>query len=145
MCEERSMSLFDSDNATCLSLQDTPMYSFSSSVNQWLPQPQHACWKSGLVIRVPITVKASFSVRITGHSLLCSKSHLKMMTRSTELSDCGQVSGSICRLSDVTEPEAGSLSTCVATCPYKVKKTKYVFIEIPEMYKDWQLCEISIE
>ena len=141
------MSLFDWDDTTCLILQDTPMYSFSSSMNQWLPQPQHACWKSGLVImhRVPITVKASFSVRITGHSLLCTKSHFTVTTRSTELSDCGRVSGSICRLSDVTESEGRSLRTCVAACPYKVNQTKYVFIEIPNMYKDAKLCEISIE
>ena len=142
-----SMTLVDANNDTFLVLEDVAMYAFSSSMSQWLPQPQNECWRSGLVIKhhVPRHIHASFTVRITGHRLVCSISHLKVMTRSTELSDCGLVSGSVCKLSGVSESEPGSLTTCVAVCQYKERKTKFVTVEIPNKHEGWKLCELSIE
>ena len=140
------MTLVDTNYDTCLVLEDVEMYTFSSSMSQWLPQPQNECWKSGLVIkhRVPGNIHASFTVRVTGHRLVCSISHLKIMTRSTELSDCGLVSGNICKLSEVSQSEPGSLTTCVAACHYKSEKSNYVTIEIPRRHNGWKLCELSI-
>ena len=147
--KEASMSLVDTNPDTCLNLEDIEMYVFSPAQSQWLPRPQNACWRSGLVIkhRVPDNIHASFTVRISGHRLVCSMSHLKVMTRQTELSDCGLVSGNydICKLSGVTEQDPGNLSTCVAACQYKKKQTKYVTIEIPNKHEDWKMCEIIIE
>ncbi|KAK2160933.1 hypothetical protein NP493_1617g00052 [Ridgeia piscesae] len=130
--------LTQTQTPSCLNLEDIEMYAFSPAQSQWLPRPQNACWRSGLVIkhRVPDNIHASFTVRISGHRLVCTMSHLKVMTRRTELSDCGLVSGNynICKLSGVTEQDPGNLSTCVAACKYKKNKTKYVIIEIPNRH-----------
>ena len=145
---EMAMSLIDANNDTCLILEDTEMYTFSPS-SQWVPQPKNACWRTGLVIKtaVPDNIHASFTVRLTGHRLVCSHSHLKVVTRHTKLSDCGLVSGNyhICALSGVAEQEPGGLPTCVAACHYMENKSKYVVIEIPNKHEGWQLCEINIE
>ena len=125
------------------------MYTFSPSTSQWVPRPKNDCWRSGLVIKtaVPDTIHASFTVRITGHRLVCSHSHLKIMARHNKLSDCGLVSGNyhICALSGVAAPETDGLITCVASCEYTENKTKYVTIEIPKKHADWKLCELSID
>ncbi|KAI0223112.1 hypothetical protein LSAT2_025649 [Lamellibrachia satsuma] len=146
---EASMRLVDTNNDTCLILEDTEMYTFSPSTSQWVPQPKNACWRTGLVIktRVPANIHASFTVRITGHHLVCSHSHIKVMTRHTKLSDCGLVSGNyhICALSSATEQEPEGLPTCVAACQYTETTTKYVIIEIPNKHEGWKLCEIIIE
>ena len=141
------MTLVDANNDTCLVLEDVSMYAFSPSMSQWLPQPQNECWRSGLVIkhRVPGNIHASFTVRITGHRLVCFMSHLKVMTRSTELSDCGLVSGNVCKLSGVRESEPGGMTACVAACQYKENKTKFVTVEVPNKHEGWKLCELSIE
>ncbi|KAI0208609.1 hypothetical protein LSAT2_006709, partial [Lamellibrachia satsuma] len=106
---EESLRLTDTNNDTCLVLEDTEMYTFSPSTSQWISQPRNGCWRSGLVIktRVPANIHASFTVRLTGHRLVCSHSHLKVMTRHTKLSECGLVSRNyhICALSGVTEQE----------------------------------------
>ena len=117
------------DNDTCLE-----MFTFSLSTNQWLPQPQNACWRSGLVIktRVPRSIDGPFNVTLTGHRVVCSKPHITLMTRNYH----------ICRLSGVTAPEAGGgLTTCVAECQYTQNKTKYVITEIPNKNEDWKLHE----
>ena len=146
---EMAMSLIDANNDTCLILEDTEMYTFSPSTSQWLPQPKNACWRTGLVIKtaVPDNIHASFTVRLTGHRLVCSHSHFKVMTRHTKLSDCGLVSGNyhICALSGVAEPETNVLTTCVAACEYMENKTKYVVIEIPRKHEGWTLCGINIQ
>ena len=144
-----SIRLIDANNDTCLILEDTDMYTFSSSMGQWLPQPKNECWRSGLVIksRVPGNISTSFAVRITGHRLVCSMSHLKIMTRHTDLSNCGLVSGNyhMCKLTGDTKPDPGSLTTCVAECQFTKNKTKYVIVEIPNKHEGWKLCEISIK
>ena len=146
---EMSMSLIDANNDTCLILEDTDMYSFSPSKSQWVPQPKNACWRSGLVIKtaVPDNIHASFKIILTGHRLVCSHSHLKVMTRHTKLSDCGLVSGKyhICALSGGAETETDGLTTCVAACEYMENKTKYVVIEIPRKHEGWTLCGITIQ
>ena len=146
---EESMRLTDTNNDTCLVLEDTEMYTFSPSTSQWIPQPKNGCWRTGLVIKtaVPDNIHSSFTVRLTGHRLVCSHSHLKVMTRHTKLSDCGLVSGNyhICALSGVAEQETGGLPTCVAACQYYELKTKYVIIEIPSKHEGWKLCEINIQ
>ena len=143
---EMTKSLTDANNDTCLILEDTEMYTFSPS-SKWVPQPKNACWRTGLVIKiaVPGTIHASFKVRITGHRLVCSHAHLKVMTRHTMLSDCGLVSGNyhICALSGVAE--TGGLTACIATCQYTKNKSKYVVIEIPSKHEGWKLCEINIQ
>ena len=147
--KEASMSLIDANNDTCLILEDTEMYAFSPSMGQWLPRPQNACWRSGLVIkhRVPDTINTSFKIRITGHRLVCAMSHLKVMTINSEVSGCGLVSGNyqMCKLSGVTIPEPGSLTTCAAACQYTENKTKYIIIEIPNKVDGWTLCDLSIK
>ena len=125
------------------------MYTFSSSMGQWLPQPKNRCWRSGLVIksRVPDNINASFTINITGHRLVCSMSHLKIMTRYKDLSNCGLVSGNyhICKLTGDNKSDPGSLTTCVAECQFTKNKTKYVIVEIPNKHEGWKLCEISIK
>ena len=121
------MSLIDANNDTCLIMEDTEMYTFSPSMGQWLPRPQNACWRSGLVIkhRVPDNIKTSFKMRITGHRLTCAMSHLKVMTSNSDVSGCGLVSGNyqVCKLNGVTKPKPGSLTTCVAAGEYTENKT----------------------
>ena len=99
-----SIRLIDANNDTCLIMKDTDMYTFSSTMGQWLPQPKNACWRSGLVIKTRVldNITATFRVKITGHQLACSTPHIKIMTTYTDLSECGLVSGSyhICKLRD---------------------------------------------
>ena len=146
---DTAMRLVDANDDTCLILEDTEMYAFSSSMGQWLPQPKNECWRSGLVIksRVPGNIYASFTFRITGYRLVCSMSHLKIMTRHTDLSSCGLVSGNyhMCKLSEVPKPNPASLTTCVAECQFTKNKPKYVIVEIPNKHEGWKLCEISIK
>ena len=124
--KEASMRLIDANNDTCLILDDTEMFAFSPLMGQWLPHPHNACWRSGLVIKHRVTtyIKTSFKMRITGHRLVCDMSHLKVMTSNFDVSGCGLVSGNyqMCKLSGVTKPEPGSLTTCIAACKYTEKK-----------------------
>ena len=141
------MSLIDTNSDTCLILEETEMYTFLPSTSQWVPQPKNSCWRTGLVIKIRVHayIHSSFTVRITGHRLVCSHSHLKVMTRHTKLSDCGLVSGNyhICALSGVAE--TGGLTACIAACQYTKNKSKYVVIEIPNKHEGWKLCEINIQ
>ena len=91
------------------------------------------------------SIDGPFKVTLTGHRLVCSKSHITVMTRRTKRPNCGLVSGNyhICRLSGVSAPEAGGLTTCVAECQYTKDKTKNVVIEIPNKNEGWKLCELA--
>ena len=136
--------LVDANNATCLVLENTAMYTFSPSTSQWLPRPQYKCWRSGLTIRMhkPDTVKSSFAVRITGRHFTCSKSHLSVTATHTMTSDCVEA-GLVCRL-DSSGHDSGGLTTCVAKCPCGRHDCKRIAIYIPRKHDEWQLCEISV-
>ena len=80
--------LNDANTDTCLSLASTDMYTFSAVSKRWNMPFTDMCWFEGLVIQVqvPDQLKASFTVRITGHvrqlPLLCDGQTHKVATLS---------------------------------------------------------------
>ena len=140
------MSLVDSNNDVCLTLDDVDMYTFSQATGQWLPPPKNPCWRQGLVIkhRIPHTIRESFTVTMTGRRLVCADAHIKVMTRMADSSECGLVSGNyqICKQNGFIE---GGVTTCYAACHFKVNKPKYIIVEIPKKHEGWEICEISVK
>ena len=137
--------LNDADTDTCLSLASTDMYTFSAVSKRWSLPPRDSCWFEGLVIQthIPGQLKASFTVRITGHGLVCANSHFSVMVRRTKSPPCPTAGKYYeCTLSGV---DHGGLTTCVAKCLCDGKDCKHATILIPEMYEDWNICEIKIE
>ena len=137
--------LNDANTDTCLSLASTDMYTFSALSGGWSPQPQDSCWFEGLVIQthVPDQLNASFTVRITGHWLVCDNFHIEVMVQLTQSPLC-QAAGEYipCSLSGV---DHGGLTTCVAKCVCEGNDCKHATIHIPEMHEDWKICEITVE
>ncbi|KAK2184233.1 hypothetical protein NP493_275g00009 [Ridgeia piscesae] len=137
--------LNDANNDTCLSLASTDMYKFSALSSSWIPEPQDVCWFEGLVIQthVPDQLKASYTIRLTGHSLVCDNSHFTVMVRLATSPLCPAAGEyTTCTLSGVDD---GGLTTCVAKCRCDGKDCKHAIIHIPEMQEDWKICEISVE
>ena len=137
--------LYDDNTDTCQSLASTDMYTFSALSGGWSPQPQDICWIDGLVIQthVPDRLKTSFTVRVAGHGLVCDNFHLAVMVRLTKSPLCPVAGEYIhCALSGV---DHGGLTTCVAKCLCNKKDCRHATIHIPEMHKDWEICEITVE
>ena len=137
--------LNDAITDTCLSLASTDMYTFSALSGGWSPPPQDICWFEGLVIQaqVPDQLMASFTVRITGHGLVCDISHFEVMVRLTNGSLCPLAGEyTTCPMSSV---DHGGLTTCLAKCLCDGKDCKHATIHIPEMHENWKICEITVE
>ncbi|KAK2160838.1 hypothetical protein NP493_1623g00036 [Ridgeia piscesae] len=137
--------LIDANTDTCLSLASTDMYTFSALSNRWNLPFIDMCWFEGLVIQahVPYHLKASFTVRITGHGLVCDNSYITVMVRRKKSPPCPTAGEYYeCKLSRV---DHGGLTTCVAKCLCEGKDCKRATIQIPEMHEDWDICEISVE
>ena len=137
--------LNDANTDTCLSLASADMYTFSALSSGWIPQPQDVCWFEGLAIQthVPDQLKASFTIILTGHGLVCDNSHFNVMVRVTKSPLCPAAGEYIpCSLSGVGH---GGLTTCVAKCLCDGKDCKHATIHIPKMHEDWNICEITVE
>ena len=137
--------LNDANTDTCLSLASTDMYTFSALSGRWSPQPQNSCWFEGLVIQTPVAdqLKASFTVRVTGHGLVCDNSLIAVMVRVTTGPFCPLAGEYIpCTLSGV---DHGGLTTCVAKCRCDGKDCEQATIHIPEMHENWKICEINVD
>ena len=137
--------LNDANTDTCLSLASTDMYTYSTLSKRWSLPSRNMCWFDGLRIQaqVPDKLKASFTVRITGHGLICDNVHCAVMVRLTKSPPC-PIAGAYypCTLSGVDQ---GGLTTCVAKCLCDGKDCKHATILIPEKYEDWKICEITVE
>ena len=142
------MRLNDADNATCLDLAHTDHYKFETSSSGWFPEPQHDCWIPGLVIKacLPNKGKTPVTIKITGHRLVCSESHFRVLVKQHALPNC-VVAGKydLCKLSEQADSDPEGLTTCAATCVCESNDCRHVTIQIPKKYEDWKICEISIE
>ena len=146
MSVTKSVQLVDTNNATCITLTTSAMYTFTG--DHWSPEPRQKCWFPGLSIkrRVPEAIKASFTVTITGRRLVCSTPHFEVMFRTTKLSKY-ELSGiyQTCKLSGTTSSGNEALITCAAKCECIGDECEHVFINIPELQESWELCEIGIK
>jgi len=142
------LQLKDKNNATCLVLAETDMYTFSPSIRRWTPQPRGNCVHHGLMmkIRVPSTSTVSFVVSITGRRLVCSNSHVKVSMRQTRSAQC-ETAGLYrnCRLSGPAGTADDGLTSCVAKCTCNGEDCQHVTIHIPKLQEQWEICEIGIE
>ena len=137
--------LNDANTDTCLSLASTDMYTFSTLSKRWNLSSRDMCWFEGLVIQtqIPDQLKASFTVRITGHGLVCANSHFAVMIRRIQSPPCPTAGKYYeCNMSGVDQR---GLTTCVAKCLCDGKDCKHATIHIPERHEDWEICEISVE
>ena len=145
--KELLMRFNDADNATCLDLAHTDHYTFETSSSCWFPEPQHDCWIPGLVIKacLPNKGKTPVTIRITGHRLVCSESHFRVIVKQHALPDC-VVAGKydLCKLSVQAESNPEGLTTCAATCVCEGVDGRHVTIHIPKMYEDWKICELPV-
>ena len=144
---QRSARLNDGNNDTCLSLASIDMYTFSTLSKKWNPQPQYVCLLSGLVIKkfVPDKLKASFTVSITGHGLVCADTHFAVAVRQAKWPSCEHAGlYRRCKMSRAVDSVTGGLITCVADCLCHGDDCKHATIHIPEKHEDWRICEIAI-
>jgi len=144
----KSAQLVDSNNDTCVTLDNSAMYAYSGGLWTPQPQPQGKCWFPGLSIkrRVPEATKASFTVTITGRRLVCSTSHVEVALGITKWSKC-DLSGIYrqCILSGPTTTGKEALTTCSAKCECSGDDCGHVTINIPTLLESWELCEIGIK
>ena len=147
MSLEKSAQLVDSNNDTCVTLDNSAMYGYS--VGRWNPQQQGKCWFPGFTIkrRVPETIKASFTVTITGRRLVCSTSHVEVALGITKIWSKCELSGIYrqCILSGPTTTGKEALVTCSAKCECNGDDCGLVTINIPKLLENWELCEIGIK
>ena len=137
--------LNDANTDTCLSLASTEMHTFSAVSKRWSLPSRDMCWFDGLAIQaqVPDQMKASFTVRITGHRLVCANSHITVIVRRIKSPPCPTAGLYYeCTLSVF---EHGGLTSCLAKCLCDGKDCRHATIHIPEMHEDWEICEISVE
>ena len=124
------------------------MYTYSQQLSHFVPFPENRCFLDGLVIKrcVPESIKRAFSVTIIGR-LDCSSSDIMlMMKRNKTDTTCEGGWRHVCKLRDVTKPEDGRLTTCVAECRCKGDDCRTLTIHISS-YEDtwnWTFCEISL-
>ncbi|KAK2170060.1 hypothetical protein NP493_1165g01074 [Ridgeia piscesae] len=143
----KSAQLVDANDDTCVALTVSAMYVYS--VGLWNPQPQGKCWFPGLTIkrRVPESIKASFTVTITGRRLVCSTSHFEVFLRRSKWSEC-ELSGKYHRCLLVSGPATTgneALITCAATCECIGNDCEHVTVNIQTLQESWELCEIGIK
>ena len=144
---EKSILLNDHNNATCLVLAQTDMYTSAHS-GRWTPQPQTRCFRRGLTIRSRVvdTTKTSFTVTITGRHLVCSDPHVKVAMRLTEWPQC-EIAGRYrsCKMTGATAPGDGGLTACVAKCTCDGEDCRHVTVYIPNRQEHWEICDIDIK
>ena len=142
------MLLYDKNNATCLILDDTDWYTFSATTGSWAPKPQWKCFRRGLLIRlgVPEAIKVSFRATITGRNIVCSRRHLEVLVRKTAWSQC-ELGGHypVCTLSSATDPDSGGLTSCVAKCTCDGQDCQHLYVHIPNLQEQWEICEIDLK
>ncbi|KAI0223705.1 hypothetical protein LSAT2_025153 [Lamellibrachia satsuma] len=140
--------LIDENNATCLELAHTDHYTLVTSSSRWVPQTQHKCWLPGLTIKAstPNQTDMSFTVRITGHRLVCAESHFNVSMRQQIWPTCA-IAGVYrrCKLSGPAQSHTEGLITCVATCVCEGDDCKHVTIHVPRKYEGWKICEINVD
>ena len=144
---EQLVHIYDDNNNTCLSLASTDMYIFSTLSQKWNLQPQHACMLSGLVIKkfVPEHQKASFTVSITGHGLVCADTHFAVAVRHTKWPSCEHAGlYRRCKMNRAVNSATEGLITCVAECLCNGDDCKHATIHIPAKHEDWRICEITV-
>ena len=142
--EELLMRVIDKDNSTCLELAHTDHYTFEGS---WIPQPQYECWLPGFVIKTTTpNNKTSFTVRITGHRLVCSESHFTVAMRQ-QIWPVYAITKEYraCKLSVQAESDPDGLTTCATTCECEGDDCRHVHFHLPTKYEDWKICEINVE
>ena len=141
------MQLTDNDEATCLLLAETAMYTFYPNSRRWTPEPQGKCIHHGLMmkINVPSVIKVHVTVTITGRHLVCAISHLKVSMRQNKWPHC-ETAGRYrtCKLTGTTGPENGGLTSCVAKCTCDGDDCQHVYVQIPNLQEQWEICEIYI-
>lgn len=140
--------LNDTNNDTFMSLASTDMYMFSTLSKKWYPQPQHACLLSGLVIKkcVPDKLKATFTVSITGHGLVCANTHFAVAVRQAKWPSCEHAGlYRRCKMNRAVDSVTDGLITCVAECFCGGEDCKHATIHIPAKHVDWRICEITVE
>ena len=139
------MRLDDADSATCLDLTHIDHCTFETSSSGWFQEPQHDCGIAGLVIVVSLPNKAKTPVtdKITGHRLVCSESHFRVIVGQHTLPDC-VVAGKydLCKPGGPTESEG--LITYAATCVCEGDDCRHVTIQIPKTHEDWKICELPV-
>ena len=142
------MLLYDKNNATCLILDDTDWYTFSATTGSWAPKPQWKCFRRGLLIRlgVPEAIKVSFRATITGRNIVCSRPHLEVLVRKTAWSQC-ELGGHypVCTLSSTTDADSGGLTSCVAKCTCDGQDCQHLYVHIPNLQEQWEICEIDLK
>ena len=143
----KSAQLVDANDDTCVTLDNSAMYVYS--VGLWNPQPQGKCWNPGFTIkrRVPESIKASFTVTITGRHLVCSTSHIEVALRITNTVSKCKLSGVYrrCTMSGPTATGKEALTTCSAKCTCIGDDCEHVTINIPTLLESWELCEIEVK
>ena len=144
----KSWQLKDKNNDTCLILSETDMYTYSPSIRRWTPQPRGKCFLRGLMVKmiVPSIGKVSYVVRITGRHLVCSNSHLKVSMRQTSSALC-ETAGlyRTCKLTGPTGSGDGGLTSCVAKCTCDGEDCHHMYVQIPKLQEQGEICEIGIE
>ena len=143
---ETSVRLHDADNETCLALADADLYTLDPTSGRPSPQSRYKCFLPGLTIRksVPVGVNTSFTATITGQHLVCSTSHFEVAMRQKKRSGC-ELAGDYRRCVWGDGVESATLTTCVAQCCCVGDDCSHVTIRIPQVYRKWQICEISIK
>ena len=144
---EKTMQLTDNNEATCLVLAETAMYTFHPSTRRWTPEPQGKCLHHGLMVKihVPSVIKVHVTVTITGRHLVCSNSHLKVAMRHTKRSQCESAGlYRTCTLTGPTGPGDGGLTSCVAKCTCDGEDCQHVYVQIPNLQQQLEICEIYI-
>ena len=140
------MRLNDGDPATCLDLAHVDHYTWLKDISLWEPEPQDDCWLKGLVIKSPVPgeIRKSFKVSISGHRLVCAKSHFQVIIRPGWSNKC-MLAGQYNRC-ELSGPVDGvGFVTCAASCTCEGSECKFVFTQMLHQYNDWKLCEIKLE
>ena len=138
----------DGDTATCLDLAHVDHYTFVPSTKGWFPPPQDKCLLPGLLFKARVVSYGSllYTVRIVGHGLVCSASHIIVSMRQKIVPGCA-ISGEYrrCKLTGPVVSNPVGLTTCVATCVCEGDDCAHVSIHLPVKYDAWKICEIHTD
>ena len=146
--KELLVRLNDGDTATCLDLAQVDHYTFVASIKRWFPPPQDKCLLPGLIFKASVSnkVKSPYTVRIFGHGLVCSDSHIVVSMRQKIVTGCA-ISGEYrrCKLTGPVVSNPVGLTTCVATCVCEGDDCAHVTVYLPTKYDAWKICEIHVD